>query len=79
MPFNILLTHHTGAASQVALRGSHIMGKVAKEASKVQVFSDATITVPVVVQALKAAKHKRNSYPAFDWSGTDLVIQYERR
>jgi len=70
---------HWGGLSGCTFEEAISWGKVAKEASKVQVFSDATITVPVVVQALKAAKHKRNSYPAFDWSGTDLVIQYERR
>jgi deoxyhypusine synthase len=53
-------------------------GKVAKEASKVQVFSDATVTVPIIVQALKDSGYKRKSYPVFDWSGERLRLRYVR-
>ncbi|MCJ7444798.1 MAG: deoxyhypusine synthase [Methanotrichaceae archaeon] len=51
-------------------------GKVKKDASKVQVFSDATISVPLVIQALRASGAKRNCYPIFEWAedGLDLKI-----
>ena len=48
-----------------------------KEASKVQVFSDATITVPLVVQALKGSGHKRKSYPVYDWKN-GLELKYKQ-
>jgi deoxyhypusine synthase len=70
---------HWGGLSGCTFEEAISWGKVAKEASKVQVFSDATITVPVVVQALKAAGHKRHSYPVFDWSGADLKLYYNKR
>jgi deoxyhypusine synthase len=44
-------------------------GKVKPEASKVQVFSDATVTVPLVVQAQRASGKRRKSVPVFDWKG----------
>jgi deoxyhypusine synthase len=49
---------------------------VKKEASKVQVFSDATITVPLVVQALQASGHRRKSYPVYSWREGDLELNY---
>jgi hypothetical protein len=45
----------------------------------VQVFSDATITVPVIVQALKASGYVRKSYPAYEWTESGLKLKYERR
>lgn len=50
-----------------------------KEASKVQVFSDATITVPLVVQALRASGKRRKSVPVFDWTEGGLELRYEKR
>lgn len=69
---------HWGGLSGCTFEEAISWGKVAKEASKVQVFSDATITVPVVVQALKAAGQKRHSHPVFDWSGEDLDLCYKK-
>ena len=43
-----------------------------------QVFSDATITVPLVVQALRASGKSRKSVPVFDWSGEELGLRYEK-
>jgi deoxyhypusine synthase len=70
---------HWGGLSGCTFSEAVSWGKVAKEAKMVQVFSDATITVPLVVQALKASGKKRQSYPVFDWSGGDLKIRYEKR
>ena len=42
-----------------------------------QVFSDATITVPIVVQALQASGHRRMSHPVYDWSENGLKLSYE--
>ena len=44
-----------------------------------QVFSDATITVPLVVQALRASGKKRESVPVFDWKEGRLEVRYEKR
>jgi deoxyhypusine synthase len=68
---------HWGGLSGCTFEEAVSWGKVAREASKVQVFSDATITVPVVVQALKASGHKRKFRPDFDWSEPDLKLSYE--
>lgn len=59
MPFNIPLTLLIGRLSGCTFEEAVSWGKVKKEASKVQVFSDATITVPLVVQALQASGHRR--------------------
>ncbi len=67
---------HWGGLSGCTFEEAVSWGKVAREASKVQVFSDATITVPLVVQALKASGKKRQSYPVYDWSEGDLKIRY---
>jgi deoxyhypusine synthase len=52
---------------------------VKREASKVQVFSDATITVPLVVQALRASGKRRKSVPVFDWREGGLELKYENK
>lgn len=69
---------HWGGLSGCTFEEAVSWGKVAREASKVQVFSDATITVPLVVQALKASGKKRRSYPVYDWSEGDLRLRYEK-
>ena len=70
---------HWGGLSGCTFEEAVSWGKVAKEASKVQVFSDATITVPVIVQALKASSHVRKSCPTYDWTESGLKLKYERR
>jgi deoxyhypusine synthase len=67
---------HWGGLSGCTFEEAVSWGKVAKEASKVQVFSDATVTVPVVVQALKASGHKRKYPPAFEWVKPELKLSY---
>jgi deoxyhypusine synthase len=67
---------HWGGLSGCTFEEAVSWGKVAREASKVQVFSDATITVPLVVQALKASGKKRKSYPVYDWSDAELKLRY---
>ncbi len=46
---------HWGWLSDCTFREAVSSGKVKREAFKVQVFLDATITVPLVVQALRAS------------------------
>jgi deoxyhypusine synthase len=70
---------HWGGLSGCTFEEAVSWGKVAKEASKVQVFSDATITVPVIVQALKASAHVRKSCPVYDWTESGLKLEYKRR
>ncbi len=67
---------HWGGLSGCTFEEAVSWGKVAREARKVQVFSDATITVPFVVQALKASGKKRRSYPVFDWGEAGLTLRY---
>ncbi|MGB4087223.1 deoxyhypusine synthase [Methanothrix sp.] len=69
---------HWGGLSGCTFEEAVSWGKVRKEASKVQVFSDATITVPLVVQALQASGHRRKSYPVYRWSEGDLELSYKR-
>jgi deoxyhypusine synthase len=70
---------HWGGLSGCTFEEAVSWGKVAKEASKVQVFSDATITVPLVVQALKASAIKRGNRPVFDWGKEELELRYEKK
>jgi deoxyhypusine synthase len=69
---------HFGGLSGCTFEEAISWGKVAKEASKVQVFSDATITVPLVVQALKDAGSRRKIYPDYEWSEDGLKMSYNR-
>jgi deoxyhypusine synthase len=69
---------HWGGLSGCTFEEAVSWGKVAREASKVQVFSDATITVPVVVQALRASGIKRKSHPVYEWREEGLKLRYER-
>jgi deoxyhypusine synthase len=67
---------HWGGLSGCTFEEAVSWGKVKTEASKVQVFSDATITVPLVVQALQASGHRRKSYPVYSWREGDLELNY---
>jgi deoxyhypusine synthase len=69
---------HWGGLSGCTFEEAVSWGKVKKEASKVQVFSDATITVPIVVQALLASGHRRISHPVYDWNENGLGLRYEK-
>jgi len=69
---------HFGGLSGCTFEEAVSWGKVAREASKVQVFSDATITVPLVVQALKDAGLQRKFYPAYEWRKDGLRMSYKR-
>lgn len=70
---------HWGGLSGCTFEEAISWGKVKREASKVQVFSDATITVPFVVQALRASGIRRKSYPVYDWSEEGLKMRYEKK
>ena len=70
---------HWGGLSGCTFEEAVSWGKVKKEASKVQVFSDATITVPLVVQALRESGVERKSIPVFDWGKDGLKLEYEKR
>ncbi|MDQ1283315.1 MAG: deoxyhypusine synthase [Euryarchaeota archaeon] len=70
---------HWGGLSGCTFEEAVSWGKVKKEASKVQVFSDATITVPLVVQALRESGVERKSVPVFDWGKDGLKLGYEKR
>ncbi|MDD1727291.1 MAG: deoxyhypusine synthase family protein, partial [Methanothrix sp.] len=65
---------HWGGLSGCTFEEAVSWGKVKKEASKVQVFSDATITVPLVVQALRESGCKRKSVPVFEWKEDGLKL-----
>lgn len=69
---------HWGGLSGCTFEEAVSWGKVAKEASKVQVFSDATITVPLVVQALRDSGLRRRCYPVFSWREEGLELSYRR-
>ncbi len=70
---------HWGGLSGCTFSEAVSWGKVSREAKMVQVFSDATITVPIVVQALKASGLRRKSYPVCDWREDGLKLIYEKR
>jgi len=70
---------HWGGLSGCTFEEAVSWGKVKREASKVQVFSDATITVPLVVQALRASGKRRKSVPVLDWKEGGLELKYEQK
>jgi len=70
---------HWGGLSGCTFEEAISWGKVNRGASKVQVFSDATITVPLVIQALKASNAKRNSYPVFEWEEEGLELKMKTK
>jgi deoxyhypusine synthase len=70
---------HWGGLSGCTFEEAVSWGKIKKEASRVQVFSDATITVPLVVQALRESGWKRGRVPVFDWREKELKLAYEKR
>jgi len=69
---------HWGGLSGCTFEEAVSWGKVKSEASKVQVFSDATVTVPIVVQALLDSGHKRKVCPVYDWSGEELKLSFKK-
>jgi deoxyhypusine synthase len=68
---------HWGGLSGCTFSEAVSWGKVAREAKMVQVFSDATITIPVIVQALQSSGIRRKSHPVFDWGEGGLKLRYE--
>ncbi len=69
---------HWGGLSGCTFSEAVSWGKVAREAKMVQVFSDATITVPVIVQALQSSGVRRKSHPVFGWDEEGLKLRYEK-
>ena len=69
---------HWGGLSGCTFEEAVSWGKVKKEASKVQVFSDATITVPLVVQALRESGCQRKRVPSFEWKEEGLKLEYKK-
>ncbi len=69
---------HWGGLSGCTFEEAVSWGKVKKEAKRVQVFSDATISVPLVVQALRQSGCGRKSIPRFNWEAESLKLEYEK-
>ncbi|OPX79223.1 MAG: putative deoxyhypusine synthase [Methanosaeta sp. PtaB.Bin039] len=69
---------HFGGLSGCTFSEAVSWGKVDRHARMVQVFSDATITVPLVVQALRERRLKRPSVPCFRWTESELELKYQR-
>lgn len=69
---------HFGGLSGCTFSEAVSWGKVDREARMAQVFSDATITVPLVVHALRDRAPKRHSLPRFSWKGSELELVYEK-
>lgn len=70
---------HWGGLSGCTFEEAVSWGKIAAVAPKVQVFTDATIALPIVSHAL-AEKTKafigRRAAPRYDWSGDKLKLEY---
>jgi deoxyhypusine synthase len=70
---------HWGGLSGCTFEEAVSWGKIAGVAPKVQVFADATISLPVVSHALaektKATIAKRKA-PQYDWSGPKLKVKF---
>jgi deoxyhypusine synthase len=70
-------TPHFGGLSGCTFEEAVSWGKVARGASKVQVFADATITVPIVAQALRELG-PRKSRPVCEWTEAGLKLSYAK-
>lgn len=70
-------TPHFGGLSGCTFSEAVSWGKVHKEAKKVQVFADATISVPLIVQALSEETSKRKAVPVYQWRGSELTLSYQ--
>ncbi|HUL61434.1 MAG TPA: deoxyhypusine synthase [Methanocella sp.] len=70
---------HWGGLSGCTFEEAVSWGKIAGVAPKVQVFADATISLPIVSQALAEKTRgyiaKRKS-PQYDWSGPKLKVKF---
>jgi deoxyhypusine synthase len=70
---------HWGGLSGCTFEEAVSWGKIAGVAPKVQVFADATISLPIVSQALAEKTRpyiaKRKS-PQYDWSGEKLKVKF---
>ncbi|MDD1758177.1 MAG: deoxyhypusine synthase family protein, partial [Methanotrichaceae archaeon] len=69
---------HWGGLSGCTFEEAISWGKVNREARKIQVFSDATISVPLIVQALRDSRVKRKKYPIFEWNEAGLKLKFEK-
>lgn len=69
---------HFGGLSGCTFEEAVSWGKVARGASKVQVFADATITVPIVAQALQEMEPRRRSRPVCEWTEAGLKLSYAK-
>jgi deoxyhypusine synthase len=70
---------HWGGLSGCTFEEAVSWGKIAAVAPKVQVFTDATIALPIVSHALAQKTKtyiKTRSAPQYDWSGKKLKVKY---
>jgi deoxyhypusine synthase len=71
---------HWGGLSGCTFEEAVSWGKIAAVAPKVQVFADATISLPIVSHALKEKTSDfigRRKSPQYDWSGRKLKVRFE--
>ena len=69
---------HWGGLSGCTFEEAISWGKVNREARKIQVFSDATISMPLIAQALRDSRVKRKKYPIFEWNEAGLKLKFEK-
>ena len=69
---------HWGGLSGCTFEEAISWGKVNREARKIQVFSDATISVPMITQALRDSRVKRKKFPIFEWNEAGLKLKFEK-
>ena len=69
---------HWGGLSGCTFEEAISWGKVNREARKIQVFSDATISVPLIIQAFRDSRVKRKKYPIFEWNEAGLKLKFEK-
>jgi len=68
---------HFGGLSGCTFSEGVSWGKISKEARMVQVFVDATIALPFVVQALHESSVKRKVCPNYRWEDGELNLVYD--
>ncbi len=66
---------HWGGLSGCTFEEAISWGKVNRNARKIQVFSDATISLSLIAQALRDSKLKRKKYPIFEWNEAGLKLK----
>jgi deoxyhypusine synthase len=69
-----------GGLSGCTLEEGQSWGKIKNKAEKTTCYTDATIALPIVAQAMSERYRKLSrKVPVFEWMGKKLLLRYEKK